>query len=100
MINELIGALSTRNPLLGAFHLVNTVARRLGRPVTPTLVSDLVIRLGLGVTGSAFVVAGSASGSSPRSSRMASSPTVALPAGSSRRIPMTRPRVVSARATS
>ncbi|MDV6314110.1 molybdopterin-dependent oxidoreductase [Gordonia amicalis] len=48
VINELIGALSRRNPLLGAFHLVNVVTRRLGRPVTPRVVSDLVIRMGLG----------------------------------------------------
>ncbi|WP_439030988.1 molybdopterin-containing oxidoreductase family protein [Gordonia terrae] len=48
VINELVGALASQNLLIRSLHTTNTLARRLGRPVTPRRVSDLVIRLGLG----------------------------------------------------
>lgn len=48
VINELIGFLSSESLLIRSLHVGTQLARRVGRPVTPRRVSDLVIRMGLG----------------------------------------------------
>jgi anaerobic selenocysteine-containing dehydrogenase len=48
IINELVAALATRAPLLGALHLWNRLSERIGKPWTPDRLSDLVIRMGAG----------------------------------------------------
>lgn len=48
IINDLLAGIARRAPLLGGLHVANTVARRLRLPLTPTRLSDLVVRLGAG----------------------------------------------------
>lgn len=48
IINDLIAGIARRVPLLGGLHLLTKVSERIGLPLTPTRLSDLVVRLGAG----------------------------------------------------
>lgn len=48
IINDLIAGIARRAPLLGGLHLVTKISRRIGLPLTPTRLSDVIVRLGAG----------------------------------------------------
>lgn len=48
IVNDLVAALAQQAPALGGLHLFNKLAARIGKPWTPTRLSDLVVRLGTG----------------------------------------------------
>ncbi|AZG47266.1 molybdopterin-containing oxidoreductase family protein [Gordonia insulae] len=48
VINELVGVLARRAPMLAALHAINTVSSVLGRVPSPRMLSDLVVRIGQG----------------------------------------------------
>lgn len=48
IINELVASLATQAPLLGGLHLFNKFTDLVGKPWTPTRLSDLVVRIGTG----------------------------------------------------